>query len=61
MSDHDFEKRILEVLLNTLEECPDIWDNRWDVLNFCIGYFGSVTASHINVINYLARQGYITD
>lgn len=61
MIDHDIEVRILEILTNTLEEMPGMFCNRWDVINFCIGYFGSVTEHHIHVINYLVRQGYITD
>ena len=28
-------------------------ENRWHCVNFCIGYYGQVTAAHINAINCL--------
>ena len=46
---------ILKALYGFIEDYPDT-PNRWDCVNFCIGYFGNVNADHIEVIQYLLRQ-----
>lgn len=52
------QKDILDNLIKYSEMFKTKPD-RWEVVNYCIGYYGAVTAEHIEVINYLARNGHI--
>lgn len=52
------QTRILNALLGFIEDFPD-HTNRFDCVNFCVGYFGNVGPDHIEVINYLYRMDVI--
>lgn len=48
-------KRILQKYIEEIEYNP----NRWDCVNFLIGYYGKVTAIHMTAILQMTRDGKI--
>ena len=61
------EREMVQMQHDILQVIMDYADSfthtmtRWDAVNYCIGYYGGITKEHIEVINYLVRQGKLED